>query len=60
MSIVGIGKNVMGSGCGPVGSAVASDTRDTLFESSRRQFFTNFIDKTNMLTVIDHIVNCIG
>ena len=36
----------LGSGCGSVGGAVASDTRETRFESSNRR---NFI--MNMLTV---------
>ena len=41
----------LGSGCGSVARAVASDTRDARFESSRRQTFiehlftVNFVEK---------------
>ena len=38
----------LGSGCGAVGRAVASDTRGPVFESSRRQLFLNIF-----------IVNCL-
>ena len=43
---------LLGSGCGTVGRAVASDTRDTWFESSHRQFlFTVYrIEERTMRT----------
>ena len=41
----------MGSGCGSVGRAFASDTQDQLFESSHRLIF--------MLNICKPIVNCI-
>ena len=33
------GTNILGSGCGSVGRAVASDTRGSRFESSHQQTF---------------------
>ena len=39
----------LGSGCGSVARAVASDTRDARFESSRRQTFIEYLFTVNCL-----------
>ena len=44
-------KNNLGSGCGSVGRAVASDTRGLQFESSHRQKFI-FILNISLLSTV--------
>ena len=44
---VGHEAKILGSGCGSVGSEVASDTRDPRFESSHRQTFIEHLFSVN-------------
>ena len=52
----------VGSGCGQVGTVVASDTRGPLFESSRRQNLTmntfNITEKTKIKKEVVTILPC--